>query len=238
MARFYCPAPIRLHQELILPSTSARHVQVRRLQPGDQITLFDGKNNAWRASILKMGRAEVSVMPNLHLPPEEITIRQVTLAIGMPANDRMDWLVEKATELGVHRIVPLMTERTILRLEGSRIEKRRTHWEGIAISACEQSGRNQLPQICLPINFNDWLKNSLDEENQIKVVLSTENAPNWRSLIITPEQSICLAIGPEGGLSPFELGQLKNIGFLPASLGAQILRSETAALVAAAHWAS
>ena len=135
MTRFYCPLPVELNAVFALPAAAARHAQVLRLQPGDPIQLFDGLGGAWRGEVMSMGRQEVQARA---LAPRAVQARpqqEVTLAVGMPANERMDWLVEKATELGVTRLVPLVTERTVVRLQGERASKRVAHWQAIAAGA-------------------------------------------------------------------------------------------------------
>jgi len=147
MPRFHCPAPLQTGTSLDLPAGAARHVQVLRMQPGESITLFNGQGGQYQATIDRMGRSDVTVAVNEHAPVEREAPHQVHLAVGMPANERMDWLVEKATELGVASIQPLMTAHAVLRLSGERAEKKRAHWEAIAIAACEQCGRNRVPVV-------------------------------------------------------------------------------------------
>jgi len=123
VARFYCPVSLAHGQVLDLPPTAARHVQVLRMQPGHTLTLFNGEGGEFSAQVQHMGRSDVRVLVGEHRNVECEAAVQVHLAVGMPANERMDWLVEKATELGVHRITPLMTERSVIRLSGERAEK-------------------------------------------------------------------------------------------------------------------
>ena len=146
MPRFYCPVPLQTGALLELPAGAARHVQVLRLQPGDGITLFNGEDNReFEAQVTRMGRSDVQVQVGGARAAAREPTRQVHLAVGMPANERMDWLVEKATELGVASIQPLMTERSVLRLSGERAEKKVAHWQSVAVAACEQCGGNRVP---------------------------------------------------------------------------------------------
>ncbi|MEY4236001.1 MAG: hypothetical protein RLZZ454_1259, partial [Pseudomonadota bacterium] len=171
MPRFYCPAELRTGLTLELPPGPARHVQVLRLQPGDAITLFnhgpdwDGldkhQGGEFEATVTQMGRSNVQVQIGKHHAIERENTNAVHLAIGMPANERMDWLVEKAVELGVASIQPLMTQRTVLRLSGDRAAKKQSHWQSIAVAACEQCGGNRVPVIHPVMNFDAWL-----EQNQ------------------------------------------------------------------------
>ena len=148
MPRFFCPLPLVTGGSVSLPAGAARHVQVLRLQPGDTITLFNGETGGeFEATVARMGRSDVEVVVGLHKLVDREAARTVHLAVGMPANERMDWLVEKATELGVASIQPLVTERTVLRLSAERAEKKQAHWQSIAIAASEQCGRNRVPLV-------------------------------------------------------------------------------------------
>ena len=142
---------------LDLPPGPARHVQVRRLQPGDELVLFDGRGGEWSARVAAMGRQSVRVEPVEPVAADRELDRVVTLAVGMPANDRMDWLVEKATELGVAALQPLVCERSVLRLDGERAERKREHWQAQAVAAAEQCGRTRVPQVQPVRRLGDWL---------------------------------------------------------------------------------
>ena len=229
MPRIYCPLPLCEHAAFDLPERAVKHVQVLRLQPGDPLTVFNGLGGEYTATILKMGRQEASIQTLEHLAVERENAQTVHLIVGMPANERMDWLIEKATELGVNRVTPLMTQRSVLKLQGERALKKTQHWQLIAIGACEQSGRNSIPTIDEPITLNHLLDEPSAEAYQM--VLSTQT----RSLIEpvkTPKAHIVQMLsGPEGGLDPKEENALIAKGFVPWSLGARILRAETAALM-------
>ncbi|MDO8377083.1 MAG: 16S rRNA (uracil(1498)-N(3))-methyltransferase, partial [Aquabacterium sp.] len=155
--RLHIESPLAIGAEIELPPNASRHVQVLRLQPGAALTLFDGTGGEWSAEVLAMGRKSVSARVLQHQPIERELRTPVTLALGMPANERMDALVEKATELGVARIVPLVCERSVLRVAGERAERKAAHWQAVAVAACEQSGRNRVPLIEAPLSLRDWL---------------------------------------------------------------------------------
>jgi 16S rRNA (uracil1498-N3)-methyltransferase len=157
MPRFYTPQALSIGAELALDAAAARHVQVLRMQPGMALTLFNGQGGEYSAQVTQMGRSEVRVHVGTHAALECEAPRAVHIAIGMPANERMEWLVEKATELGAASIQPLMTERTVLRLSGERAEKKQAHWQAIAVAACEQSGRNRVPVVHAIKTYNAWL---------------------------------------------------------------------------------
>ena len=144
MPRFHVALPLSTDAELALPPGAARHVQVLRLQPGGAITLFDGTGGEWDATITRMGRSDVQVRVGAHHAVERESTRAVHLVVGLMAAERMDWLVEKATELGAASLTPVLMARSSLRLSGERAEKKRAHWQAVSNAACEQSGRNRL----------------------------------------------------------------------------------------------
>jgi 16S rRNA (uracil1498-N3)-methyltransferase len=248
MPRIYTPQNLASEQSLSLDAAAARHVQVLRMQPGDEITLFNGQGGEFEAKVLLMGRSQVDVQIGAHRAIEREASRQVHLAIGMPANERMDWLIEKATELGAASIQPLTTERSVLRLSGERAEKKTAHWQAAAIAACEQCGRNQIPIIFSPISYQKWLvavvkpartaTESIAPTGIFKAVLSlhihAKRAVDWAARQ-GDAPLLCLA-GPEGGLSPQEEQAAIEAGFAPITLGTRTLRSETAPLAALALW--
>ena len=246
--RFYCPAHLLAGVTLSLPAGAARHVQVLRLQPGDSITLFGGAAPAapgapvhgeFEATILEMGRQEVSVRVGDHRAVERESARTVHLAMGMPANERMDWLVEKATELGVAALQPLMTERSVLRLDAERARKKTAHWASIAVAACEQCGRNRVPEIRGATSLPAWAGQlgGAGTGREARYLLSLRPGALALGQAVAqgqvPEQSrVTLLAGPEGGLSRAEEELAISHGFIPVSLGPRVLRAETAALVA------
>jgi 16S rRNA (uracil1498-N3)-methyltransferase len=238
MPRFHCPAPLHGGQALDLPAGTARHVQVLRLQPGARITLFNGEGGEWEATITRMGRSDVGVAVGAHVPVQREAARDVTLAVGMPANERMDWLVEKATELGVAQLQPLHTAHSVLRLSGERAQKKQGHWQSVAVAACEQCGRNRVPAVAPVGDLTAWLKSvpaTTEGRPVLRCVLSL--APGTRPLgealaEAAPATPVLFLSGPEGGLSPAEDAAARAAGFVPVSLGPRVLRAETAALAA------
>jgi 16S rRNA (uracil1498-N3)-methyltransferase len=228
MPRFYCPAPLATGQSLELPAGAARHVQVLRLQPGAAITLFNGQGGEFEAVVEHMGRSDVRVQVNTHLRLEREAARQVLLAVGMPANERMDWLVEKATELGAAGIQPLVAECSVLKLNSERAQKKRAHWQGIAIAACEQCGRNRVPEIHEVMDMARWL--TLPQDQQLRLVLSLSSEARPLMQAAGGVAPLLVLSGPEGGLTAHEEQAALAQGFQPASLGARVLRAETAPL--------
>ena len=265
MPRFYCPATLTTGELLDLPASAARHVQVLRLQPGDQITLFNGgpgwsgaqsgqgggvSSGEFEATVTRMGRTEVQVRVGPHHLVERAALRQVHLAVGMPANERMDWLVEKATELGVASIQPLMTERSVLRLAAERAGKKQAHWQSIAVAACEQCGGNRLPLIHPVQSLTAWLSERCGSTSMTPtstghaLLLSLRpgtaslraavSAGDLRADVGAGDAAITFLSGPEGGLSPVEEKAALRCGFVSVTLGLRVLRAETAALCALA----
>ena len=243
MPRFYCPLPLQVGQVLNLPAGAARHVQVLRFQPGDTLTLFnhgpgvDSPGGEFEATVTHMGRSEVGVRITAHHGLEREVKRCVHIALGMPANERMDWLVEKATELGMASLQPLATERTVLKLSGERAEKKQTHWQSVAVAACEQCGGNRVPPVHPVRKLEAWLTQpgGPTSPTGLKLLLSLQTGSQpLHQLLSNTEQDIVFLAGPEGGLSPQEEAAAIAAGFLPVSLGPRVLRSETAPLAALA----
>jgi len=253
--RFFCPTTFTTGELLDLPASAARHVQVLRLQPGERITLFNAgpgwdvdqtgqggpvSGGEFDATVTRMGRTEVQVRVGQYLRVAREAARAVHLAVGMPANERMDWLVEKATELGVASIQPLMTEHSVLRLTGERAGKKVAHWQSVAVAACEQCGGNQVPKIHEVMVFSTWLNAQCAAKPGQALLLSLRaGSSGLRAAVNAIDQGagghviICLS-GPEGGLSPAEENAALACGLVPVTLGPRVLRAETAALCALA----
>jgi 16S rRNA (uracil1498-N3)-methyltransferase len=230
-ARFHCEFPLAADRVLVLPAGAARHVQVLRMQPGDPLTLFDGLGGEYAATVERMGRSEVSVQVGAHAAVEREAPHAIQLAVGMPANERMDWLVEKATELGVAGIQPLMTAHGVLRLNSERADKKRAHWEAISIAACEQCGRNRVPVIHPVRTFGGWLEAPRGDARCFILSL----APGTLGVADAAQdmqRGAWVLSGPEGGLSAAEEQAAIAQGFAPLTLGPRVLRAETAALAA------
>ncbi|MBP6405029.1 MAG: 16S rRNA (uracil(1498)-N(3))-methyltransferase [Proteobacteria bacterium] len=233
MPRFHCPLPLTTGDSIGLPPNAARHVQVLRLQPGAVVTLFNGEGGEFEATVQQMGRSHVQVQVGAHHPIEREAPRAVHLLVGMPANERMDWLVEKATELGVASIQPVVAERSVLKLKGERAEKKRAHWQGIAVAACEQCGRNRVPAVHEAMGLVEWL--ALEHAQGVRMVLSLQPGAQPLSLAAPGQDPVTLLSGPEGGLSPAEEQAALAAGFVPVNLGPRVLRSETAPLAVLAR---
>ena len=213
-------------------------MQVLRLQPGDAITLFNGAaaHGQWQAQIVEMGRSHVQVRLVAHEALECEHRRPVHLLAGITANERMDWLVEKATELGAASLTPLLAERSVLKLKGERGEKKRDHWQAVAVAACEQCGRNQVPVIHPAVTLAQWLAAHPQPPHESRAVLSLApgSQPLLHAISVEGAGPVVLLSGPEGGLSPQEEAAALAAGFAPITLGPRVLRAETAPLAALA----
>ena len=254
----------RLHveQEKLVVSGAAfaleegpsRHIQVLRMQPGEGLRLFDGLGQEWQAEVTEMGRKVVQVRVLRAIRNERELPVRVTLAVGMTANDRMDTLVEKATELGVHAIQPLSCARSVLRLDGERAAKKVAHWQAVAVAASEQCGRAVVPRVLPVAGSMAWLQAAQsrgpagnaegDAEGwQARGILSLrEAAPvgRWLEGLLAAQQpsaegaaagtNWCFFSGPEGGLTPEEEDLALSAGWQAVSLGRRVLRADTAPL--------
>ena len=237
--------------EIALPEAAARHAQVLRLQPGNPIVLFDGSGGEWDATILQIARhAEIRVRTSARRDAldRELALR-IGLAIGVPANERMDTLVEKATELGVASVQPLLCERGVLRLSGERAQKKALHWRAVAVAACEQSGRSRVPAIAPMRRLDDawladgwaadgWLADESAGATRWVLSLRDDAAPVAELLRgVDAARPLIALSGPEGGLTAAEEDAARSAGFVAVSLGPRVLRADTAPLALLAQLA-
>jgi 16S rRNA (uracil1498-N3)-methyltransferase len=206
-------------------------VQVLRLQPGDGITLFNGEGGEFAATVTRMGRSDVDVSIGAHTPLEREAPCAVHVLAGITANERMDWLVEKATELGAVSLTPITAERSVLKLKGDRAEKKGAHWQGVAVAASEQCGRNRVTRIDPACSLAEWLtQHPASLQTGLRLVLSLAVGSQALKTAVQGHTRITLLSGPEGGLTPAEEALALAAGFLPVSLGPRVLRAETAPL--------
>jgi 16S rRNA (uracil1498-N3)-methyltransferase len=225
--RLFVETEIVVGTRLTLPPATARHARFAlRLRTGDELTLFNGQGGEYSAHLKFTGdvtQAEVVAFA----PVERESARIVTLAQCIPANEKMDWIVEKSVELGVNCIAPLQSERSVVRLDAERAQSRRARWEGLCRAACEQCGRNRLPEVRAPQRLDAFLA-GLGDVGQRALLHVGDAAPLLT--VIKGSGPACLLVGPEGGLTQKEVRLACDFGFTAASLGAQVLRAETAAL--------
>ena len=219
-------------QSLALPESTATHLlRVLRLGLGDEVLLFNGDGYDYRARISAVAKRSAEVQVEARIEVQRESPLQVTLAQALARGEKMDWVLQKATELGVSRIAPVVTERTEVKLDAERADRRLQHWRGVVASACEQCGRARLPQIEEPRALADFLVASKAEGHLILAL----DPDGEHSLAALPAfERLTLVIGPEGGLSPRDLGQLRAAGARGLRLGPRILRTETAGIAALA----
>lgn len=229
------PAVTRLHvdeipapgAELALPAAALAHVQARRLKPGAGLALFDGRGGEYAATLLSLGRREARVRIDAHHPRETESPLALTLLQGISKGEHMDLAVQKATELGVSRIVPVLCAHSVVRLDPQRARRRQQHWQAVAASACEQCGRNRIPTIAEPAPLATALA---ETGSGLGLVLDPEATTGVAAL--PARAAFALLVGPEGGLAPAEIEQAAAAGFARLRLGPRVLRTETAAAAA------
>lgn len=228
LSRFFIDAPLSLGEH-DLPEAQAHYIgRVLRMAPGDAVQLFDGSGQEYLGELLEVGKKSVRVTLAQALPGQAESPLHVHLGQGLSRGERMDWAIQKATELGASMITPIVSERCEVRLKDERADKRLAHWRQVAISACEQCGRSTVPTIHSPVLLADWLK---ARDEALKLVLHPVAEPLTSH---ARPASLAFLIGPEGGLSEVEVEQAKAAGFHAARLGPRVLRTETAPVVALA----
>jgi 16S rRNA (uracil1498-N3)-methyltransferase len=231
--RIHVDQPLAAGALLALPAQAGEHVaRVLRLVAGDKITLFNGDGYDYSAVIETVGKRDVAVQVLSAASVDNESPLPLTLAQGVARGEKMDLIVQKATELGVTRIVPLLTERSEVKLDAARAEKRLAHWRAVAASACEQSGRARLPELVPAVPLEAWLRD-LQDQGALRLALLPEGTQKASALRFTPAGGI-LVVGPEGGLGQRDVSTLTDAGFQGLRLGPRILRTETAGLAALA----
>lgn len=228
--RIFTDAPLNDGETVFLDDSAAHHVgKVLRMQSGQPLVLFNGDGANYPAELDEVGKKQVSARI---LARQESTCEprlKIVLGQVISKGDRMDYAVQKSTELGVDTIVPLTSERCDVRLKGDREDKRIRHWQQVAISAAEQCGRATVPSVSALTSLDEWFDRSQRCDLRLVLHHRTEQA---LSTLTPPEQGIALLIGPEGGLSEAEIAAARNHGFLPSAMGPRVLRTETAPVAA------
>lgn len=228
--RLYAPADLPLGAEIRLPDRVVRHLAVLRLRRGDAITLFNGSGAEFTAELVRVsvGQTLARVLSRHDLERESPLL--ISLAQCISAGDRMDTTLQKATELGVSRIVPVASQRSVVQLSGDRAEKRVAHWRNVVVAACEQCGRNRIPEVARITEISDFLRAANGEG--LRLHLAPDAERNLKHL--PPPEKVTLLVGPEGGLTPQERQLAERAGFIPVRFGPRVLRTETAPLAAVA----
>jgi 16S rRNA (uracil1498-N3)-methyltransferase len=242
MPRFFIASPLAAGETMPLPDDVVRHVHVLRLQPGDTVHLFNSSGGEYRARLVEIGKRTAIVQVDEFIEREAETPYRITLAQGVAGGDKMDWLIEKAVELGVTAVVPLTAERGVVRLSSERAARRQGHWQALARAACEQCGRNRVPDVATPADVGKWLDNLPPAgDGELRLLLSPRAQLGIASLPTSaPTALVTIAIGPEAGFSPGEEASIVDAGFATLALGPRVLRTETAGIAVlgalAARW--
>ena len=232
--RIYVDQPLKSGVEVSLPRQAAAHVgRVLRLRSGDPLVLFNGDGLDYACELIESGAREARVRVRAERAAAAESPLRITLAQALARGEKMDWIVQKATELGVASIVPLITERSEVKLDIARAEKRVAHWLGVATGACEQSGRARIPVMHTPVTLSSWLQSLDPQKPEARLALLPDGEIKPRDLGRI-ESAVLLVVGPEGGFGESDIAALRNAGFRALAIGPRILRTETAGIVALA----
>jgi len=230
--RFYHSENLELkHVVELIVQTHIHATKVLRLKVGDQFALFNGDGYDYVAKVIELSKHKTSVEIIDRYEVNHESPLKITLAQGLAAGDKMDWIIQKAVELGIQSIQPLLTERSIVKLDRERADKKLEHWRTVAISACEQTGRSIIPDILSPIHLVQWLSNQNQTANSLKLILTPAKAQNINHLE-KPSSPVVFMVGPEGGFSEKEMYLALSSSFVPVNFGKRVLRTETASVVA------
>jgi 16S rRNA (uracil1498-N3)-methyltransferase len=232
MPRFYIDAPLAPGQLLDLPAEVAHHIHVVRLAPGDIVTLFNGMGGQCDAVLTEVGKKRATAEVRAFDARDVELPYAVTLAQGLPEGTKMDWIVEKAVELGVTAVQPLAARRCVVRLSAERAQKKLEHWRGIVVAASEQSGRNRLAAIGEPAELRDWIGTPAAGPRLLLSPRGTSSLVDWARG--AGPQPVTIMVGPEGGFTDEEEDAAVRAGAVMVSMGPRVLRTETAALAALA----
>jgi 16S rRNA (uracil1498-N3)-methyltransferase len=232
MPRFFCPQPLFPSTMLALPEIIVRHIQVLRLSEGDRLTLFNGEGGEFEATLTGIEKKRASALIGAFSPREAELPFAITLAQALPEASKMDWIIEKAVELGVTAFQPLAVQRSVVKLSTERAEKRHAHWQGIIAAASEQCGRNRLAALEPLMDFNRWIAQTATQPRILFSPRATLSLSGWAR--DQKRQAVALMIGPEGGFTEQEEQLAVTRGAQLLSLGERVLRTETAGIAAVA----
>lgn len=228
--RIFQPIPLSANAVVQLDEPASHHLaRVLRCQKGESVVIFNGEGGEFAGNIVEIGKKQVTVELHSYVDRDVESPLDIWLAQGISRGEKMDYTIQKAVELGVNKIIPLFTERCNVKLDGERSEKRQQHWQSIVASACEQSGRNRVPEVTMPQTLKNWVT-TVDAVRCF--VLSPYAEHKLKNQTISAGARVILLMGPEGGLSENEIEYAAAQHFLPLNLGPRILRTETAALAA------
>ena len=231
LTRVYVDTPVAAGKRVVVAGSAANHItRVLRLRSGDALTVFDGSGGEFGARIEEFRKDTVVVSVEDHRALDRESPLTLTLAQGVSRGERMDWIIQKATELGASRIVPVFTKRSVVRLDDKQAERKLQHWRAIAVAACEQCGRNRLPDLVTPVDFFDVLPESFTQ-GATRLLLSPSGDLRIDDLRDI-QTGVTVLIGPEGGLDEVEQDSALRAGFKAVRMGPRVLRTETAAIAA------
>ena len=233
MPRFYCPGPLAAGLTIDLPPAVAHHVQVLRLQGGAELTLFNGDGGEYLAQLASVEKRSASARVLAQVARDVELPYEITLAQALPEASKMDWIIEKAVELGVAAVQPLAAQRCVVRLAGERAEKKLAHWQGVIVAASEQSGRNRLARVAPVDDFQRWIGQDGLHKRVLLSPRGEQSLADWARH--QPPQALALMVGPEGGFTVQEEDAAVARGAIFLSIGPRILRTETAGLAAMAE---
>lgn len=226
--RFHCPFPLAPGAQVNLPEQAAHHaLKVLRMKAGDPVILFDGRGGEWRAELLKVSPGETARVALRDFSDRDCeSPLHVTLVQGLPAGDKMDWVVEKCVELGIAAIQPVAAKRSVIKLSAERMARRVAHWNAIASAACEQCGRNRVPIVAPVLDLPQYLGGA-KAQNARRLLLAPEGGTTL-STLAKPAEPVVVMIGPEGGWEDGEMLAAQAAGCVAVRLGPRVLRTETA----------
>jgi 16S rRNA (uracil1498-N3)-methyltransferase len=231
ISRIFQSTHFSVNETVVIDEAASHHLaRVLRTEVGDKIIIFNGQGGEYQAQITQVAKKNITVQINHFVACNRESPLDLTLAQGISRGDKMDYTIQKAVELGVKKIVPLLTERCTVKLDVEKRQKRWQHWYSIIIGACEQSGRTQLPELTVPLSLNEWMQ-QMQMPQTAFVLVPTAEVP-LKKMSIQSGESVLLLVGPEGGLTDQEITNVCQKGFNSLNLGPRILRTETAAVAA------
>lgn len=232
MTRFLCTMPLAVGATITLPAHVAHHIHVLRLAAGDSVFLFNGQGGEYTATLTVVEKRHAMAEVKAFSPREAELPYSVTLAQALPEGAKLDWIIEKAVELGAAAVQPIAAQRCVVKLSAERAPRKLEHWRGIVAAAAEQSGRNRLMHVAEPVDFRDWVRQQNLHQRIMLCPRAEQSLSDWARH--HPPQAVCLLIGPEGGLSAEEEQAAVDHGVLALAMGPRVLRTETAGLAALA----
>ena len=231
MKRFYHPDTLEINQNIYLDDSTAHHaLQVIRVKIKERFIIFNGDGFDYEVEVISIEKKRLQVNVKAKNKNHSESPIKITLVQSLSTNEKMDWIIQKATELGINEIHPIYSIRSIIKLDATRVEKKLAHWQQVLISACEQSGRSIIPKICKPTTFTKALERNEFNKKTLKLILTPSGQASIENLGALNEGNIIIFIGPEGGFSEEELKLANSYKYTSLKLGPRILRTETAPL--------